>query len=117
MNLPSMATLLRNVCCYHHERNLPGNPIDCEAISELTYEYQVIASVEQFLSYNSDVANQERVFISCSTQGLKLLANSEHWYGDKTFKICPTIYCQLYTANAQRDSRIFPCALALLPNK
>lgn len=117
VNLPSMATLRRNVRYYRQERNLPANPINREAIPELPDEFRVTANGEQFLTYDSGVGDEERVFIFCSPQGLQLLGESEHWYGDGTFKICPEIYYQLYTVHAQLDGRIFPCAFALLPNK
>ena len=48
---------------------------------------------------------------------MQFLADSEHWYADVTFRVCPEIFFQLYTIHGQRDGRIFPCVFSLLRNK
>ena len=48
---------------------------------------------------------------------LSLLAESQSWYADGTFKIVPEQFFQLYTIHAEKDSMIIPCVYALLTNK
>ena len=50
-------------------------------------------------------------------QALQLLANSDDWFGDVTFKICPEVLFQLYTVHDKIAGRALPCIYALLPNK
>ena len=48
---------------------------------------------------------------------MHFLADSEHWYADGAFRVCPEIFFQLYAIHGQRDRRIFPCVFSFLPNK
>ena len=45
------------------------------------------------------------------------MSNSEHWYAYGTFKVCPELFFQAYTAHAQQGRRIFRCVFGLLLNK
>ena len=44
-------------------------------------------------------------------------SSSSKFYADGTFWVCLEIFFQLYTINGQRDGRIFPWLVLLLPNK
>ena len=57
------------------------------------------------------------MLIFASNQAIQLLARSEDWFGDGTFKVCPGIFFQLYTIHARVNQRIIPCVYTLLPNK
>ena len=57
------------------------------------------------------------MLIFATNQALQLLANSEDWFCDGTFSVCPEIFFQLYTVHARVGQRIIPCIFALLPNK
>ena len=48
---------------------------------------------------------------------MRLLAHSDNWFCDGTFKVCPDIFYQLYTIHAQVNGRVLPCVYGLLPNK
>ena len=67
--------------------------------------------------FDSGVGDRERIFIFASQQGLHVLANTDHWYGDGTLKLCPQIFYQIYTIHAQINNQIFPIIFGLLPNK
>ena len=99
------------------ERNLPPLPLNCTAIPVLPHQYQVTENGDQFLLFDSGVGDAERILLFSSQQGLQFLSNSQHWYADGTFKVCPEVFFQVYTVHAQQGGRIFPCSFALLPNK
>ena len=117
VNLPSVTTLARNIRAARQERNVPPNPQTRMEIPELPEEYQVTSGGEQFLAFDSGVGDDQRMFIFASPQGLQALGNSEHWFADGTFKVCPEVFYQVYTVHAENGGRIFPCIFALLPNK
>ena len=50
-------------------------------------------------------------------QGFQLLANSDNWFRDGTFKVYPEVFFQLYTVHAKLAGTVLPCISALLPNK
>lgn len=116
-NLPSLSTIRRNIRHIRQDRDLLPNPISRADIPELPPQYTVTANGDPFLIFDSGVGDQERFFVFASPQALQLLANSEHWYADGTFKVCPEVFYQLYTVHGQRNGAIFPCVFALLPNK
>ena len=116
-NLPSMEVLRRNIGAARQERNFPPLPINRAAIPMLPRQYQQTENGQQFLIFDSGVGDAERILIFSSQQGLQLLSNSEHWYGDGTFKVCPEVFFQVYMVHAQQGGRIFPCVFGLLPNK
>jgi hypothetical protein len=93
------------------------DPVNREAIPILSIENQQTSNGERFLIFDSGVDDLERIFIFGTVQALQLLANSEDWFGDGTFKVCPEVFFQLYTIHAKVGERVLPCIYALLPNK
>ena len=116
-NLPSLETLRRNVSHSRQDRNMPPTPANREDIPDLPSAYRTTTNGDPFLVYDSGVEDEERIFLFASQDALQFLADSEHWYADGTFKVCPEISFQLYTIHGQRDGRIFPCVFSLFPNK
>ena len=92
VNLPSMEVLRRNVRAARQERNMPPLPINRAAIPVLPQQYQQTENGQQFLLFDSGVGDAERILIFLSQQGLEFLSNSEHWYADGTFKVCPEVF-------------------------
>ena len=72
---------------------------------------------ESSLLSDSGVENQERMFKFVSEIGLLFIRESEYWYADETFKVCPEIFYQLYIIPRQRKGQMFPVVFCLLPNK
>ena len=46
-----------------------------------------------------------------------ILKESNTWFADRTFKVVLEYFFRLYTMHAEKDGFVFPCILALLPNK
>ena len=96
---------------------MPPTPAQREGIPDLPQAYRTTTNGDPFLMCDSGVGDEERIFIFASQDALQFLVDSEHWYADGTFRVCPEIFFQLYTIHGQRDRRIFPCVFLLLPNK
>ena len=92
-------------------------PANREDVPELPLQYQRSYANEQFLIFDSGQGDADRIFIFGTNQSLQLLSQSQNWFGDGTFKVCPQIFFQIYTIHAQINGRILPCIYALLPNK
>ena len=117
VNMPSLDNIRRNIRYQRQDNPLP-NPLhrnDIPAI--LTHEYQVTSMEEPFLLLDSGVDDPERFFIFGTNRGLQLLGQSQHWYADGTFKVCPQVFFQVYTIHAQVNGQVLPCVFSLLPNK
>ena len=117
VNTPSLYNIRRNIRYQRQDNPLP-NPLhrnDIPAI--LPHEYQVTSMEEPFLLLDNGVDDPERFFIFCTKCGLQLLGQSQHWYADGTFKVCPQVFFQVYTIHAQVNGQILPCVFSLLPNK
>ena len=72
-------------------------PAHREDIPDLPPAYHTTTNGYSFLVYDSGVGNEKKIFILTSQDALQfLVADSEHWYADGTFRICPEIFFQLY---------------------
>ena len=98
-----------NIRLAREERNILPNPYTREEILVLSQEYQLTTNGHQFLVFGSEIGDQERIFIFASDLGLQFFYECDHWYADRTFKICPEVFCQVYTAHGQQRRRMFPC--------
>ena len=96
---------------------MPPTPAHKEDTPDLPQAYCTTTNGDPLLVYDSDVGDEERIFIFASQDALRSLVDSKRWYADGTFRVCPEIFFQLYTIHDQRDGRIFPCVFSLLPNK
>ena len=116
-NIPSTSTLRRDIRKAREDYDVPHNPVTREDIPVLPEQYQNTVTGEPFLIYDSGVGDQDRMFIFASEIRLQLLRESEDWYADGIFKVCPEIFYQLYTIHGQQNGQIFPVVFCLLPNK
>jgi hypothetical protein len=117
VNLPIIDHLRRNIRRTRENRDAPPLPANREAIPDLPNEFRITSNGEPFLIFDSGIGDLNRILIFASPQGLQFLSNSQHWYADGTFKVCPELFFQLYTIHAQQEGKIFPCIFSLLPNK
>jgi len=116
VNLPTLNTVRRNIRRRCRRDQLP-NPQFRAVIPDLPQQYQVTSVGEQFCQFDSGVGDDNRIFIFATNQGLEWLTNSDHWFCDGTFKVCPKIFYQVYTIHAYTNGRVIPCVFSLLPNK
>ena len=90
----------------NQELSIPANRED---VRELPLQYQRSYANEHFLIFDSGQGDADRVFIFGTNQSLQLLSQSQNWFVDGTFKVCPQIMFQIYTIHPQINGRILPC--------
>ena len=73
-------------------RHRHPTPVVREALQELPPEYQVTSAGERFLIHDSGIGDEKRILIFGSPDALQLLRDSPHWFGDRTFKVCPRFF-------------------------
>lgn len=68
--------------------------------------------------FRDDEENDSILIIIFATTGnLHHLSRAKVWYGDGTFKVCPTLFYQLYTLHAEVHGQVVPLVYTLLPGK
>ena len=117
VHLPIVGNLRRTIRSQRQTRNHYPIPASREEIPKIPNEFRFLENGEEFLQYDSGADDVNRILIFGTYQNLQLLNNSEQWFVDGTFKVCPTLFFQLYTVHAQNNGRILPCIFRLLPNK
>jgi hypothetical protein len=72
-----------------------------------------------FILYDSGIGDANRIIIFGTQANLDMLKTSNHWYGDGTFKTCPSLFDQIYTIHAHLpvSHTITPLLYVLMPNK
>lgn len=73
---------LRNV----RRRDLPPNPITLGQLGEIPERFQKSLAGEKFLLSDS-IVNEGRVIVYATRRNLEVLARSEIWFVDGTFKV------------------------------
>ena len=71
---------------------------------------------ENFLLHDSGPGADRILMFGCE-RNIRSLAQADVWGADGTFKVCPRLWCQLYTVHAVTEGYCLPCVYALLPNK
>jgi hypothetical protein len=75
------------------------------------------AKGKNFVLFDSEPADQERMFILGTRKNLKVLKSCKLCFIDGTFKTSPHLFHQLYTIHGMYKSEILPMVYGLLPNK
>uniref|UniRef100_A0A2S2QRY9 MULE transposase domain-containing protein n=1 Tax=Sipha flava TaxID=143950 RepID=A0A2S2QRY9_9HEMI len=82
--------------------------------------YKETNNGSKFLLFNNYEINgptKNRILIFCTSEGLKLMSASEHWFADGTFKSAHSIFTQIYTIHVLKYNTVIPVVFALLPDK
>ena len=80
-------------------------------------KYKLSIKGEQFLLYDSEINDTNRLLVFGTRKMLTILRDSSSWYADGTFKVVPSQFFQLYTIHCEKDGYIIPCVYALMTNK
>ena len=90
VNLSNVEHLRRTIRSQRHgASDVMPEPVNRQAIPLLPMEYQQTLVGERFLLFDSRVDDHDKIFVFGTDQALQLLANSDSWFGDETFKVCP----------------------------
>ena len=111
VNLPSMEHLRRTIRSQRHEHNNIPQPVHREGIPVLPLLYQQTSTGEPFLLYDSGIGDVNRIFIFATNQALDLLANSDDWFCDGTFKVCRKYFSNFTPSTQKKISVYFPVLL------
>lgn len=126
--LPERESLKR---CARRERrkNAPANPKSIDDLEEIPELYRKTCDGDNFLLYDSRAHDElpgSRVLIFSTRRNIEVLGECRDWYVDGTFKVCPTLFTQLFTVlggvpavPGDHDSATvpLPLAYALLSSK
>ena len=113
VNLPNLSNLRRNIRHQRQQQDILPAPLRREDVPVLPQQYQVTATGERFLLFDSGAGDINRMFIVATDDALGML-----WFGDGTFKICPEIFFQIYTIHhALSNNEVLPCGFGILPSK
>lgn len=97
--------------------NAPPNPGNLVEL-QLPVQYTATRAGDDLLLYdNGPDAGNQRMLVFATQANIELLAESDHWYMDGTFKTVPHLFAQLYTIAVKRADHFLPVVYALLPNK
>lgn len=78
---------------------------------------QVTSKGERFLLHDSG-RESDRMIVFATHANLDLLSHSEEWFLDGTFKVCPSIFDQVYSVHVKLpDGKAVPVVYALLAAK
>ena len=80
-------------------------------------EYQVTSTGERFLIDDSGIGDEKRTLSFGALDALQLPPKFPHWFADRTFKVCPRIFSQVYTLHSFVQDRFLPGINAFLPDK
>jgi hypothetical protein len=94
---------------------MPANPLSLQDLV-IPDEFKRTLKSQEFLLYDSGEGDK-RTLIFSTHRNLQLLARSQHWYADGTFKTVPPLFAQLYTIHGLIQSNIVPAVFVLMSEK
>ena len=81
------------------------NPQSREAIPAIPSNLAVTAGGDRFLLHDSGFGDENRMIVFASDQALDLLKQTDHWLGDGTFSVTPSIFFQVCTPSFRALNR------------
>ena len=78
---------------------------------------KVTTCSENFLLWDSGDQDTNRMFMFGTATNLQLFEQYPHWFVDRTFKIAPKIFLQVFTIYALIDNRSIPLIYVLMGKK
>uniref|UniRef100_A0A915KTW0 Uncharacterized protein n=1 Tax=Romanomermis culicivorax TaxID=13658 RepID=A0A915KTW0_ROMCU len=104
--MPSISSLKRTAQHVRQRQNrpiaLPANLIDLQ----IPNQYSTTLASAPFLLYDSGPEPYHMLIFSTAAN-MQLLSESQHWYGDGTFKTAPLLFEQLYTIHRIQLEKTF----------
>ena len=74
------------------KRYLLPIPVKIAAISVFFIEFQTTTSGDQFLFFDSGASAADQIIAFTSVHARQFLIESENWYADGAFKVCPQVF-------------------------
>lgn len=115
--MPRRSSLKRTLRRSNNSQNddppIPATLEDVDVPNALRYTEKN----KQFLFYDSGNEDEERIMIFTTKKNLKVLSQTEHWFGDGTIATCPQPFQQIYTIHGMFEKKVIVLVYALLPGK
>ena len=105
VNLPPMRHIRHAIRSQRENINDPNIPQHRQDLPAIPNEYAITTH-----------GDDSRIILFATDDDLETLCSSDHWFGDGTFEVSPSIFFQLYTIHAICNEQIMLCVFALLPN-
>ena len=116
-HLPSYNSIRRTIQRKRRREHLPyPNPSHISDI-EIPPELNITHRGQPFLLYDSGSDDENRFLMFATEGNLRQLGRSKTWYADGTFKVCPSLFYQLFTMHAMIGGMVVPLVYVLLQNK
>jgi len=114
--LPSISAMKKQA--QRKRRAVSGQPAAPTSTTDfrLLEPYTLTYNGERFLLEDA-TTNNDRILIFATQKNLDILAESDHWMADGTFKTAPPYFTQLWTIHAIKYNTTLPLVFVLLPNK
>ena len=114
--LPSVSLMKRTLQRARQQVDQP--PPNPTSLTELEFPEKYTKTIDEhpFLLYDSGPSN-DRILLFTTQRNLDLMAQSDHWFADGTFKSAPQLFTQVYTIHALKYHTVIPTIYAVMPNK
>ena len=116
--ISSPKQLKRNIL--NARKTVSSTPSTPRTLNELNlpprYTTTLSSPPQQFLLFDSG-PGAHRTLIFSTTNNLNLMAESEHWFADGTFKTSPPLFQQIYTIHGVRYNSVIPTAYILMSQR
>ncbi|GAB0091353.1 hypothetical protein DMENIID0001_061870 [Sergentomyia squamirostris] len=83
---------------------------------EFAEEDTITSKGENFLLFDSG-PGKGRTLIFATNSNLQFLADNRNWAADRTFKVVPILFYQLYTIHALVENKSYACVFNLMSKK
>jgi len=114
--LPPVSYIKRTLCRIRQiNSSAPSNPLTLTDIT-IPNNYSQTIDGRQFL-INDIEPVENRILVFATEKNLDLLAKSDHWFSDGTFKSCPPLFAQVYTIHVIKNNLVIPVVFSLMPDK
>ncbi len=120
---------LRQTICRQRRQNVPHNPKSIADLEHLPDEFMKTMLDEVLVlhdNYDTQDGDEGRVIVFATRKNVEVLRRSEIWFVDGTFRVCPSIFTQLFTVigvwkrttpNGLGEETPVPLVYALLEGK
>ena len=116
-NLPSVDNMKRNIRSIRQSMH-GSSKMDATSIINANCKLHDGTNILLYNSFeHSEDINNNQMLILGTMESASILQNSDHWYADGTFDVCPSSYYQVYTIHGLRNGKVYPCMYVLLSNK
>lgn len=118
VNMPKMANMEQKVSRVRKRRFMENVPRELADIGiPDVFRYTQTETREDFLTFDSGRENPQRLIILASKADRLRLSKCKLWLADATFKICPSMFTQLWVIHGFHENRVVPLIYCLLTSK